>query len=212
MLGDPVVVQGLTESTLVMKDAEVRNNIILVKLFLLSCHVDAEDLLHLGRQRFFHVFLDTSQQEGFEDFVKTLITVVSSFPVIVLKILPRIKPTEHNSGGASVTLRPERSLAIVQFFFDLHLLVRHEEMQQRPELFEGILQRGAGNEQPVVRPELHQRFVEQRVVVLQPVSLVHPQERPVDVPKHPLEDKIGTSPTSDLRSNKNGVNHHSPCP
>lgn len=72
------------------------NDVILVKLFLLSAHVHTEDLLHLCRQRFFHVFFDTSEQEGLEDFVKTLIAIITSFTVLVLKILPWIKPAVHN--------------------------------------------------------------------------------------------------------------------
>ena len=38
-------------------------------LFLEGAHFHAENLLHFGRQRFFHVLLDSSQQVGFEDFV-----------------------------------------------------------------------------------------------------------------------------------------------
>lgn len=65
---------------------------LLVELLLLCRHINTEDLLHLGRKRFFYVFFDTPQEERFKDFVKTVITIIPSLPVVVLKILPRIKP------------------------------------------------------------------------------------------------------------------------
>ena len=67
-----------------------RNKVILVKLFLLRRHVYTEDLLHLSRQGFFHIFLDTSEKERLKDFVKTLITVLPPFPMLIFKILPII--------------------------------------------------------------------------------------------------------------------------
>lgn len=72
------------------------NKAVLVKLFLLRRHVYTEDLFHFGRERFFHVFLDTSEQERLEDFVEALVTIVPSFPVFVLKVLPGIKPAVHD--------------------------------------------------------------------------------------------------------------------
>lgn len=77
------------------KVGEDRNTTVLVELFLLCSHVYSEYLFHLGRERFFHIFLDTSQEEWLEDFVKTLITVISPFSMLILKILPGIKPAAH---------------------------------------------------------------------------------------------------------------------
>lgn len=68
---------------------------VLVELLLLRSHVHTQDLLHLGGKRLLHIFLDASQQEGLKDFVETLITIIPSFPVFILKILPRIKPAVH---------------------------------------------------------------------------------------------------------------------
>lgn len=75
---------------------EGRNRVILVKLFLLCGHFNTEDLLHLGRERFFHIFFDTPEQERLKDFVKTLIAVFPSLPMLILKILPGVKPTMHS--------------------------------------------------------------------------------------------------------------------
>lgn len=74
------------------KFTKKQNNTILVELLLLHSHVNTEDLFHLGRQRFFHIFLDTTQKERLKDFMETLITIIPSFPVFVLKILPGVKP------------------------------------------------------------------------------------------------------------------------
>ncbi|TNN43935.1 hypothetical protein EYF80_045872 [Liparis tanakae] len=137
-------------------------------------HVHTEDLFHFGRERFLHVFLHAPQKEGLQDFVETLITVIRSFPVHLVKILPGIKPVVHDkdirrhSSPAGISNRRRFSARLQRLNRDV--LVGHEEVQQRPELFEGVLQRSPGNEEPVVGPELHQCFVEQGVVVLQPVS------------------------------------------
>lgn len=147
----------------VVKVTKDRNEFILVVLFLLCSHVHTEDLFHLGGERFFHVFLNTSQKEGLEDFVKTLITVISSFPVRIVKILPGSKPVVHDidnkrhSSPAGTQTRC-RSPAFLQYHvkgLSQDVLVRHEKVQQGPELFEGVLQRSAGDEEPVVGPELH---------------------------------------------------------
>lgn len=52
-------------------------------------------------------------------------------------------------------------------------------MQQGPQLLQGVLQRRARDQQPVVGLEVHHGLVEERVVVLQPVGLVHADEGPV---------------------------------
>jgi len=43
----------------------------------------------------------------------------------------------------------------------MRLLVWHDEVQQCPQLLEGVLQWCAGDEHPVVRLEIHQRAVQQ---------------------------------------------------
>lgn len=105
-------------------------------MFLLCSHVDAEDLLHLGRERFFHIFLDSPQEEGLEDFVKTLITIFPSFPVFILKILPGMKPAVRNEDKKK-RFSNLKLMAFSTFCAWHHIkcltpdvLVRHEEVQQ----------------------------------------------------------------------------------
>lgn len=73
-----------------------RNAFVLVELLLLCSHVHTEDLLYFGGKRFLHVFLNAPQKERLEDFVETLITVITPFPVYVVKVLPGVKPVVHN--------------------------------------------------------------------------------------------------------------------
>lgn len=84
--------------------------------------------------------------------METLIAVIASLPVVVLKIFPRIKPVSRVNRK-----RLERAPLPRLQFKSLHrdVLVRHEEVQQRPELFEGVLQRSTSDKQSVVGPELH---------------------------------------------------------
>lgn len=74
-----------------------QKQIVLVKLFLLCSHVDTEDLLHFGGERLLHVLFDSAEQERLEDFVEAVVTIISAFPVVVLKVLPGIKPVVRNS-------------------------------------------------------------------------------------------------------------------
>lgn len=67
--------------------------LLLVVLFLNGAHLYPEDLLHLGRQRFFHIFLHSAQQEGLQLFVKAGIARVSALPMLLFKHLPRVKST-----------------------------------------------------------------------------------------------------------------------
>lgn len=62
----------------------------------------------------------------------------------------------------------------------LYVLFRHDEVQQGPELFERVLQRRSCDQQPVAGLKVDHGFVEKRVVVLQPVSFIHPDEGPVN--------------------------------
>lgn len=64
----------------------------LVVLLLQSRHLHPEDLLHFGWQRFLHILLHSAQEKRLQDFVKALVAILSTFPVILLKILPELKP------------------------------------------------------------------------------------------------------------------------
>lgn len=64
----------------------------LVILFLQSRHFHPEDLLHFGWQRFLHILLHSAQEKWLQDFVKALVAVLSTFPVVLFKILPELKP------------------------------------------------------------------------------------------------------------------------
>ena len=55
-----------------------------------------------------------------------------------------------------------------------------EKVKKTPEFFEGVLQRCAGNEESLIRVELYQSLVQQRIVIFQPMRLVHGQVRPFD--------------------------------
>lgn len=61
-----------------------------------------------------------------------------------------------------------------------HLLVRHDEVQEGPELLQRVLQGRSCDQQPVVGLELHHGLVEERIVIFQSVCLVHTDEGPVD--------------------------------
>lgn len=78
----------------------------LVVLLLQSRHFHPEDLLHFGWQRFLHILLHSAQQERLQDFVKALVAILSAFPVILLKILPELKPgnTKEEKGGVRIPL------------------------------------------------------------------------------------------------------------
>lgn len=62
--------------------------LLLVVLFLNGAHLHPEDLLHLGRQRFLHVLLDSTQQKRLQFFMKACVARVSAFPVILFEHLP----------------------------------------------------------------------------------------------------------------------------
>ena len=62
-------------------------------------------------------------------------------------------------------------------------------MKQGPQLLERVLQRCSRDEKAVVGVEGSQALVQQRVVVLQPVSLVHAQHCPV----HAVQERLKTA-------------------
>lgn len=104
-----------------------RKKCVLVELLLLCTHVYTEDLFHLGRKRLFHIFFDTSQEEGLQDFVETLITIISSFSMVIFKVLPGIKPAERDSKYHSW------QTAVAQYhikYLNRDILVWHKEVQQ----------------------------------------------------------------------------------
>ena len=51
-------------------------------------------------------------------------------------------------------------------------------MEKAPEFFERVLKRRSRDEEALIRIKVHQRFVQQRVVILQPVRLINRQTRP----------------------------------
>lgn len=55
----------------------------------------------------------------------------------------------------------------------INLLLRHDEVKQAPQLFEAVLQGRASDEQPVVCVKLKEGLVQQRVIILKPVGLIH---------------------------------------
>lgn len=67
------------------------------------------------------------------------------------------------------------------------VLLGHDEVQQGPELLQGVLQRRPCDQQPVVGLEVDHGLVEERVVVLQSVRLVHTDEGPVHTAQKPLD-------------------------
>lgn len=68
----------------------------LVILFLQSRHFHAEDLLHFGWQRFLHILLHSAQEKWLQDFMKALVAILSTFSVILFKILPELKSSSRN--------------------------------------------------------------------------------------------------------------------
>lgn len=61
------------------------------------------------------------------------------------------------------------------------LLVRHDEVEKGPELLQRVLQGRSCDEQPVVGLELHHGLVEERIIILQSVCLIHTDEGPVHI-------------------------------
>lgn len=59
-------------------------------------------------------------------------------------------------------------------------------MQKRPQLFERVLKRRSGDEQPMIGVEFNERLIEKRVLVFEPMSFVHDQYSPRDIVKEGL--------------------------
>lgn len=72
-------------------------------------------------------------------------------------------------------------------FYGSEKPLRHDEVKQRPQFLERILQRRSSDEHPVVGVEIHQNLVQQRIVVLQSVSLVDTQNGPAQCIKQRLQ-------------------------
>lgn len=71
--------------------------LLLVILFLDSTHLHSQNLLHFCRKRFLHIFLNSTQKERFQLFVQTGVARVPSFPMLLLKQLPWVKPQQHTN-------------------------------------------------------------------------------------------------------------------
>ena len=63
-------------------------------------------------------------------------------------------------------------------------------MQQRPELFERVLQWSSCDQKPVVGLEVDHSLVEEGVIILQTVRLIHTNESPVNTAQKCLETHI----------------------
>lgn len=62
----------------------------------------------------------------------------------------------------------------------------HNKMQQRPQFFQGILQRSAWNKETAVCVKLHQRPVQQRIVILQTMRFINDQHSPAETAQERL--------------------------
>lgn len=67
------------------------------------------------------------------------------------------------------------------------LLLRHNEVQQGPELLQGVLQWRSCDQKPVIGLEVHHGLVEEGVIILQSVRLIHSNEGPVNVAQKRLK-------------------------
>lgn len=68
-----------------------------------------------------------------------------------------------------------------------HLLERHDEVQQRPQLFQRVLQWCACDQDAMVGVKFFQGAIQQRVIILQPVSFIHSKERPGNIAQESLQ-------------------------
>ena len=130
----------------------------LVVALLNARHLDAQYLLDLGGQRLLDVLLDATQQVRLE---------------FAMQVLEAQTVGEDRRVGAIELLPARESLG-------------HDEVYERPELLERVLQRRAGDEQPMVGVELDERLVEERVFVLEPVRLVDDEGGP----RHAVEERL----------------------
>ena len=53
-------------------------------------------------------------------------------------------------------------------------------MKEAPQLLEAVLQRRSGNEKSVIRIEILERLVEERIIILQSMCLIDHQTSPTD--------------------------------
>src|SRR5207248_1118035 len=67
--------------------------------------------------------------------------------------------------------------------------VRLYEMKQGPQLLEGVLQRGAGDEEAMVGVEFEERFVQEGIVVLETMCLVNRKHGPVHIVQEDLQEE-----------------------
>jgi len=134
----------------------------LVQLLLLDCHVHPQDLLNFLWHRFLHILFHPPDDVRFEEGVQLDVTFL---PILL---------------GSKLNLK----------LFPAANLVNPQVVEQTPQLPEVVLEWSAGEEKPMMGLHPRQDLVQQRVVALQPVRLVHHDVRPdhvleeVLVPRH----------------------------
>ena len=77
-----------------------------------------------------------------------------------------------------ISLTSTPTLSLNHYSNHKHLLFLHDEMEQGPQLLDGILKRSSCDQEAMVAPELHQGAIEKGIVVLQTMSLVHYERGP----------------------------------
>lgn len=124
-------------------------------------HFHSKDLLRLRRQLLDDVLLQPSQHEC-SQFVVQILDLGFLIHVIQIKVVGQLDCRQLN-------------LKVKLTFLG------HEEMHQRQQLLDIVLQRGTGDEQPRCGGEAFQSFVELTLVVLQPMRLVDSKRLPFDL-------------------------------
>ena len=79
--------------------------------------------------------------------------------------------------GIAALLCPTRPVLLIELL-PAGKLQRHQEVEQGPQLLQGVLQRGAGDENLVVRIEGEEGLIEEGLFVLEPVGLVNHEDGP----------------------------------
>ena len=68
--------------------------------------------------------------------------------------------------------------------------VWHDELKKWPQFFQRVLKWRASDEHAVVGVKVHKDFVQQRIVILEPVSLVHTEHGPAQCTQQRLQTTL----------------------
>ena len=71
---------------------------LLIILFLLTSHLNSEDLFSLGRQGLFYVFFNPTEQKHLQLLMQTSEPSFVRLPMTIFKVIPGIKPERYNNG------------------------------------------------------------------------------------------------------------------